>query len=176
MIAKNMLSAAILSSDMSARRIQREYLAVCEGAFSEKEGTVDMPIGRVPESVILRKVDTVCGKRAVTHYKVLAESQGLSLVRLKLDTGRCHQIRVHMSYIGHPLPGDYLYHPDYTYISRVPLHAFSLSFSHPVTSEKVHLSVPLPDDMQALFPSFSSVFLNLPTLFHLPLRPLVDRL
>ena len=94
----------------------------------------------------------------MTHYQTLAYNKDadLSFIRLLLETGRTHQIRVHMKAIGHSLPGDFLYHPDYRFIDRQPLHSTFLSFSHPVTGEAVNLSAPLPEDMQRLFPDIKN--------------------
>ena len=118
-LAKHMLSACVLSGQMSGRTIRRRYLALVRGRTPES-GTIDAPIGRVRGSVIERFVDQAHGERAVTHYRRLDYNpdRDLSLVGLRLETGRTHQIRVHMAYIGHPLPGDFLYNPDYGQISR----------------------------------------------------------
>ena len=102
-------------------------------------------------SAIERCVDFEKGERAVTHYKVLKTKGSLALVELSLETGRTHQIRVHMDYIGCPLLGDYLYHPDFSKINRVALHSYALSFSHPVTQKPMEFHMPLPKDMAGLF-------------------------
>ena len=102
--------------------------------------------------MIEREVNFSSGERAVTHFRRLAERNGLSLVLLTLETGRTHQIRVHMKYIGHPLIGDFLYHPDFRQINRQALHAARLSFLHPIKKEPLVFTAPLPPDMQALFP------------------------
>ncbi len=107
-----------------------------------------MPLGRAAESVMERVVDWEKGDRAVTNYRVVARGMGLSLVRLHLETGRTHQIRVHMKALGHPLIGDWLYNPTDTHMSRQALHAGTLSFPHPMTGERMVFSVPLPKDMQ----------------------------
>ena len=104
-------------------------------------------------SIIERTVDAA-GERAVTHYERILYRPDLdaSLVKLRLETGRTHQIRVHMAYIGHPLPGDFLYCPDYSLINRQALHSHSLTFLHPVTKKELHFEAPLPDDMQFILP------------------------
>ena len=134
-LAKHLISSAILNSEVSVRGISREYLAIVKG-FTEDEGTVNAPIGRKEGSTIER----------------LAYQDGLSLISLKLETGRTHQIRVHMKSIGHPLIGDFLYNPDFTKINRQALHSYRLRFTHPVTKKPLVFTAPLPEDMQALFP------------------------
>ena len=111
-LAKNMFSAAVLYRQSAERKIHREYLAIAAGEIPE-EGIIDAPIARAADSVIMRCVDFSCGERAVTHYRRLLYSKenDCSLLRIRLETGRTHQIRVHMKYIGHPLLGDFLYHP-----------------------------------------------------------------
>ena len=135
------------------RKIHREYLAAVEGTI-EKAGTISLPIGRLPGSAILRCIDPVHGESAITHYEPLAFCQGLTLLKIHLETGRTHQIRVHMNAIGHPLPGDYLYHPYFDVIKRQPLHSFQLSFSHPISGKSMELYAPVPEDIKKLFPSF----------------------
>ena len=152
-LAKHMLSSAILNDTVAKRLISREYLAVTIGKTPDS-GTIDAPIGRKDGSAIERQIDFSNGETAVTHYKRLACRDGLSLVRLKLETGRTHQIRVHMKSIGHPLIGDFLYYPDFTKIDRQALHSWRLSFPHPVTGQPMVFTAPLPEDMQALFPGF----------------------
>ena len=142
-VAKNMLSGGILS-DMSKRReIHREYLAIAEGKVPE-EGVIDAPIARKEESVIERCVDFEKGDPAVTHYWRMDYRNGYSLVRLKLETGRTHQIRVHMKYLGHPLTGDYLYNPDYRILDHQALHSWKLEFRHPITGEQMHFAAEPP--------------------------------
>lgn len=150
-IAKHMLSAGILSRSVSSRQIHRTYQAICEGRIDEF-GTIDAPIGRTCDSTIERCVDFENGERAVTHFKRLQyiEDKDLSLVELQLETGRTHQIRVHLKHIGHPIIGDFLYNPNYEYIKRQALHSANLSFVHPVTKEKMHFHAPLHRDMQCI--------------------------
>ncbi len=131
-VAKNMLSGGILSDMSKNREIHREYLALAEGEVPES-GVIDAPIARKEESVMERCVDFEKGDRAVTHFWRLDYRDGYSLVRLKLETGRTHQIRVHMKYIGHPLTGDYLYNPDYRILDHQALHSWRLEFRHPIT-------------------------------------------
>ena len=154
-IAKNSLSSAILSSMVSKRLIHREYLAIVQGNTPDS-GTINAPIGRKPGSAMERMVDFKQGEHAVTHYQKLAFENNHSLLLLRLETGRTHQIRVHMKHIGYPLIGDYLYYPDYTYINRQALHSYRLTFTHPITRELLEFTAPLPGDMEGLVPfSFS---------------------
>ena len=111
-IAKHLISSSILSSMGARHEIKREYLAIVRGSVTPPSGTIDAPLARTGSSMIERKVDFKHGERAVTHYKVVEEKNGHSLVSLILETGRTHQIRVHMQYLGFPLVGDYLYNPD----------------------------------------------------------------
>ena len=149
-VAKHMVSSSILSSMGMRHEITREYLAIVRGALNPSEGTIDAPIGRTGSSLIERKIDFENGERAVTHYRVVEEQNGHSLISLILETGRTHQIRVHMKYIGYPLVGDYLYNPDMEYIDRQALHSHRLSFTHPVTGEKMEFTAPLPTDMRKI--------------------------
>ena len=149
-LAKHMYSASLLSNMVQNREIHREYLAIATGLVP-KEGCIEAPIGRVDGSTIERKVDEEQGDYACTHYKRLAYKNGYSLVSLKLDTGRTHQIRVHMKHIGHPLPGDFLYNPDYSVINRQALHSYRLVFLHPVTGENMEFVTELPADMSSIF-------------------------
>lgn len=162
-LAKNMYSASRLSDMVKNRGIHRSYLAVAEGLVPES-GIIDAPIARVDGSTIEREVNPELGERAVTHYRRLAyadapsdcvhdktsssHEKGFSLVSLKLETGRTHQIRVHMKSIGHPLPGDFIYNPNYSMIQRQALHSSRLEFAHPVTGETMVFTAPLPDDMK----------------------------
>ena len=157
LLAKHQLSGCILSESVKAREIHREYMAVCQGII-ENPGTIDLPIGRLPGSAIMRCVDLEQGEHAVTHYLPVASENNMTLLRIHLETGRTHQIRIHMGAIGHPLPGDYLYNPDYTWINRQPLHSASLTFDHPITGEKMHLTAPVPEDMRRLFPGSFNLF------------------
>ena len=149
-VAKHFLSAGILNTSMQRREIKRVYNAIVEDDGSLKEsGTVDEPIAREDDTLIKRRVSKE-GQRAITHYKVLKRLKGASLIELRLDTGRTHQIRVHMSYIGHPLVGDYLYNERYYDKENVRplLHSKSLSFIHPITGENLYIECELPKDFK----------------------------
>lgn len=166
-IAKNLVSAGILSDMMTRREIKREYLAVVEGHPESTDGTIDAPIARIDDSMITRCVDYDRGERAITHYHVEKAADDFSLLRLWLETGRTHQIRVHMSHIGHPLLGDFIYNPKYdaadyvnqpdgvikpgVLIARQALHAYRLLFNHPITGKSMELIAPVPDDITSLF-------------------------
>lgn len=148
-LAKNPYSAAVLSAQMKQRQIRRTYLAIVQGIAPE-QGTIDAPIGRAADSTIERQVDFANGESAVTHYERLATYHSYSLIELHLETGRTHQIRVHMKHTGHPLLGDFLYHPEDHSISRQALHCASLTFTHPITGETLTINAKLPEDMQQL--------------------------
>lgn len=152
-IAKHRLSASILSLMIQNREIHREYLAIVDG-LTDISGTICVPIARVPGSTIERGVNSVSGEYACTHYQRLHYQEDLdcSLVSLTLETGRTHQIRVHMKHIDHPLLGDFLYNPDYRFINRQSLHSHRLSFCHPLTKRSLTFEAPLPDDMQFCHP------------------------
>lgn len=160
-LAKHYLSCGILYDEMESREIKRTYYAIVENrtVFDApyahrllQTGTIDLPLGRKPDSAIERMVDIKSGDKAITHYRVLATNDGLSLLELQLDTGRTHQIRVHMQAIGHPLIGDFLYNPKDTHMKRQALHAGKLSFRHPITKEMLSFTAPVPQDMQVFFP------------------------
>ena len=150
-VAKHMLSANILSGMGYRHEIEREYLAIVRGNVLPPSGTIDAPLSRMEGSIIERKVDFEHGERALTHYRVVEEKNGHSLVSLRLETGRTHQIRIHLKYLGFPLVGDYLYNPDMEYISRQALHSCRLRFVHPITKERMTFRAPLPEDMQIPF-------------------------
>lgn len=129
---------------------RREYRAVCVGCPEPPAGIIDAPIGRDETSTVRRTVRPD-GQYAVSRYEVLSTRNGLSLVKLLPETGRTHQLRVHMAYIGHPLAGDWLYGTEApALITRPALHACALTLTHPVTGEVLHFTAPIPEDMQAL--------------------------
>lgn len=148
MVAKNAAARESLEKQLAAKSNKRQYLAIVHGNFAEEEGTIDAPIGRNPKD---RKQMAVVekGKSAVTHFKVLEQYQGYSLVECQLETGRTHQIRVHMAYIGHPLAGDPLYGPRKTLPGHGQfLHAKTLGFEQPSTGEWLEFSVQPPEIFQ----------------------------
>ena len=142
-LAKNPYSAAVLSAQMKQRQIRRTYLAIVQGIAPE-QGTIDAPIGRAADSTIERQVDFANGESAVTHYERLATYHSYSLIELHLETGRTHQIRVHMKYIGHPLPGDFLYNPDYRIIKRLAPALLSAGICSPCYRRKHVYYCPCP--------------------------------
>lgn len=147
-VAKHLVSGNILSDMVRRRDIHREYLAIVRGHVSPEAGTINAPLARKPGTIIERTVDWDQGETAITHYCVVEERNGHSLVSLRLETGRTHQIRIHMKYLGYPLIGDYLYNPDMEYIGRQALHSHRLSFTHPITGEPMKFTAPLPKDMK----------------------------
>lgn len=151
-VAKSGYVHDLLRRSLHSDRFQREYRAVCIGCPSPERGTIDAPIGRKPDSVVARCVRPD-GSPAVSHYEVLTQKDGMSLVRLLPETGRTHQLRVHMAYLGCPLAGDWLYGTeDVDLIPRPALHSCALTMIHPVTGETLHLTAPVPEDMVRLVP------------------------
>ena len=150
-IAKNSHCQDDMSRQMNENGVMKKYVAVVKGVIMEEEGTVDLPIDREHEDHVKRAV-LKDGYPSVTHYRVLERfEKGYTLVELVLETGRTHQIRVHMSHIGHPIVGDVLYGEASVWlIERQALHARYLSFRHPVKGNFMELEAPLPDDMLAL--------------------------
>lgn len=146
-VSKHLVSGSILSDMTKYREVHREYLAIARGSVTPSEGTIQAPLGRKEGTIIERTVDWEHGEDAVTHYKVVKEANGHSLVSLRLETGRTHQIRIHMKYLGYPLIGDYLYNPDMEYMTRQALHSHHMEFTHPVTGEHMSFTAPLPEDM-----------------------------
>ena len=132
-----------------------DFVYRCINGLLPDSGTINAPIARMEGSVITREVNFGTGESAITHYERLAAGKEYSLAELHLETGRTHQIRVHMKYIGHPLPGDYLYNPDYRRINRQPLHSYQLEFTHPITGKVMLFTAPLPIDFISAFYSNS---------------------
>ena len=155
-VAKCDKAHVALSEELKYHGITREYRALCIGGFKEDEGTVDYPIGRHPKDRKKMAVVKDGGREAVTHYRVLERFGGISYLALELETGRTHQIRVHMSYKGHPLLGDEVYgtskcrfeerHPKL--FDGQALHATRLTLTHPETGERMSFDAPLPDNFQ----------------------------
>ncbi|AZV47833.1 pseudouridine synthase [Bacillus halotolerans] len=150
MVAKNDMAHESLVNQLVNKTVTRKYTAVVHGLISHDDGTIDAPIGRDKKD---RQSMTVTrdGKNAVTHFHVLDRFQEFTLVECQLETGRTHQIRVHMKYIGFPLAGDPKYGPRKTIdFNGQALHAGILGFQHPRTDEYIEFEAPLPDDMSAL--------------------------
>ncbi len=156
-VAKHLVSGNILSTMTKKKEVRREYLAVVRGHIVPESGTISAPLARKGGTIIERVVDFDRGEPAVTHYHLIREANGHSLVSLQLETGRTHQIRIHLKHLGFPLVGDYLYNPDMEYISRQALHSFRLSFPHPITGEVMDFTVPLPEDMRNILTERSSL-------------------
>ena len=146
-VSKHLVSGSILSDMTKYREVHREYLAIARGSVTPSEGTIQAPLGRKEGTIIERTVDWEHGEDAVTHYKVVKEANGHSLVSLRLETGRTHQIRIHMKHLGYPLIGDYLYNPDMEYMTRQALHSHHMEFTHPITGEHMSFTASLPEDM-----------------------------
>lgn len=148
LVAKNAYCQNHITDQMRKDLIHKKYIAIVKGDIESESGTIDLPIGR-PDPEDIRRGVIANGAPSVTHYKVVQHLKGHTLVELLLETGRTHQIRVHMSHIGHPVAGDTLYgEEDMELIGRQALHAAGLSLIHPITKEPVTFEAPLPDDMQ----------------------------
>lgn len=143
LIAKNELAACKL-----AGKIHKDYYAVCKGTLNGK-GTIDLPIRRVRESIIERGVFED-GEKAVTHWEAASNKNNTTLLKINLETGRTHQIRVHFSHLGYPLLGDTLYGGDTDVISRQALHCKAIYFTHPITEKKMVIECDFPNDFKGL--------------------------
>ena len=152
MIAKNDMAHQSLAAQLAEHSITRKYNAVVYNGFNEDEGTVDQPIGRNPQDRKKMAVTQKHSRHAVTHYRVIEGMEKYTLIEAQLETGRTHQIRVHMTHIGHPLLGDPVYGPKKQPISLdgQALHARVLGFIHPRTGEYMEFEAPLPPHFVAL--------------------------
>lgn len=150
LVAKNPYAQQILSKQMDKNLVDKKYIAVVKGVVDNDAGIIDEPIGMTDDDMVYRKV-IESGQRSITKYEVMERYEDATLVRLKLETGRTHQIRVHMKYIGHPLLGDTLYgYTDETLIKRQALHAETLSFYKPRTDKRITIKADLPEDIKLL--------------------------
>ncbi|SDL97748.1 RluA family pseudouridine synthase [Sediminibacillus halophilus] len=149
LVAKHRFSHSLLFEKQKSGSVNRSYYALVEGELKTESATIDAPIAKKETSMIEREV-IADGKHAVTHYQVIRHTAGGSLVDVRLETGRTHQIRVHFSHIGHPLMGDDLYGGHKDKIDRQALHCKTLTFQHPATGERLEFSAPMPDDMKEL--------------------------
>ena len=145
--AKNEYVQECLIKQMQSNDFKKEYIAIVNGIFNEKCGIINLPIARKDNSIIERCISS-SGQEAITDYCVLQEFNDYSIVKCTLKTGRTHQIRVHMSAIGHPLLGDTLYGIASPLIARQALHSYKIAFIHPVTHENVEFTCDLPEDMK----------------------------
>ncbi|WP_438433441.1 RluA family pseudouridine synthase [Gorillibacterium sp. sgz500922] len=151
MAAKNDLAHASLAAQLKEHSVTRKYIAVVHGNIPHDQGTIDAPIGRDSGDRKLFTVTHRNSKHAVTHFAVLERLGNFTLIELKLETGRTHQIRVHMKYIGHPLVGDPAYGKPKDHEMRgQALHAAVLGFVHPRSGERLEFAAPLPGDMEQL--------------------------
>ena len=149
-VAKNAYAHHVLSKDMSDDKVSKKYITVVKGIVKDDEGTINQPIYRPTEDSVKRVVDER-GQASITHYKVLERLNDATVLEVKLETGRTHQIRVHMNYIGHGIIGDELYgYVDETLINRQALHAYSLEFMQPRTKENLVFKANIPKDMKEL--------------------------
>ena len=137
------------SNQMAKDLFKKEYLCLVNGIIDKKKGTINLPISRKQGSIIEREINEN-GKKSVTHYTVLNEFDNYSLVHCKLETGRTHQIRVHMQSIGHPILGDTLYGKSSNFINRQALHSYKIECIHPIYKSKLLFNADLPDDMKKL--------------------------
>ena len=148
--AKHAHAQEILKNQLHTDTFRREYLAVCEGVPDPVEGVIDAPLGPKEGSLVEQMVRPD-GKPARTHYRVVSVHGSRALLHLSLDTGRTHQIRVHMAHLGHPLTGDFLYGTeDHDLIPRPALHSARLAVTQPITGVRLDFSAPLPGDMARL--------------------------
>lgn len=157
MVAKNDMAHRSLAAQLKAKTNEREYVALVHGVIKEDQGTIDAPLCRSPKD---RKKQAVVadGRHAVTHFKVLKRYQHYTLVSCRLETGRTHQIRVHMKYIGHPLAGDPLYGPRKTLPGNGQyLHARLLGFKHPRTGKQLTFTAPLPSYFQKMLDKLDKI-------------------
>ena len=166
-VAKNERAAKLLAKELQRGGIRKVYIAICCGEFRPERGIIDQPIGLDPDSVVYtkRRVDENAGRPSVTEFCLERRLQGFSVVRLIPQTGRTHQLRVHMAWLGHSIVGDKIYGPDagwylrfikegitqemigQLFLSRHALHAGSLSLLHPTTRERIEFCAPIPSDM-----------------------------
>lgn len=144
-IAKNNKTHEILSDYFKNKTITRTYIALVKGEINTNSGTIDAPIGRSDKDRKKMSVTSKNSKNAITHFTVLKRYKGYTLIKCKLDTGRTHQIRVHMNYIGHPVYNDPVYTNDKCSDFGQFLHSYSMEFIHPITKEKMYFECPLPE-------------------------------
>ncbi len=151
-IAKHPYAHNELARQMKSNLVQKYYYAIVEGNIKEDRGTINEPIARLNEEDIIRVVHP-SGKECITHYTVEKRLNNMTLVKLKLETGRTHQIRVHLKHIGHPLIGDTLYGHESELIKRQALHCYEMKFLQPLTKKEIVITCSLPEDMRTVINS-----------------------
>jgi 23S rRNA pseudouridine1911/1915/1917 synthase len=167
LVARDELAYARLQRALARREIEREYLALVEGRPPARAGTVEAPIGRHPRARTRMAVGGNAARAARTHFTLERALASVSLLRLRLETGRTHQVRVHMQAIGHPVCGDPVYGTPGLYgLERQFLHSARLAFAHPITGKAIDVSSPLPADLRSAL-----VLAERPTQARMPTRP-----
>lgn len=152
LIGKNQFAQQSISNQMRENTVGKSYFAVVAGHMAEPSGTINLPIGRpTPEDV--QRAVMADGQESVTHYRVIEQLQGYDLLEVELETGRTHQIRVHLSHLGHPLVGDHLYGGNMEIFNRQALHCHGMSFNLPRTKEPIELKAEIPEDLKTLIES-----------------------
>ena len=149
LFAKNEYIQECLVKQMKSKTFVKEYIAVLDGILDNNIGTIHAPIARKENSIIEREVSEN-GDDAITHYEVIKTTNNMSVVKFTLETGRTHQIRVHSSYIGHAILGDTLYGKSSDLINRQALHAYKVSFIHPITQKQISITTDLPHDIYSI--------------------------
>lgn len=148
LVAKTNKAHQILSDALSRHEINREYIALVKGEFPSDTATIDAPIGRDKYNRKRMAVTSINSKKAITHLRVIERFKGFTLIRLQLETGRTHQIRVHMAYTGYPIYNDPVYTNDSCTEFGQFLHSASIDFKHPITNEVLHFEAPLPHEFE----------------------------
>jgi len=157
LVAKTNTAHELLADDFKHKRIKREYLALLNGVFKNESATIDAPIGRDKINREKMTVTGVASKKAVTHMQVLKRFNGYTLVSCILDTGRTHQIRVHMAYIGYPIHNDPVYSKDKCSSFGQFLHSYQMDFIHPITKKALHFTCPLPQEFATFLDNLESI-------------------
>lgn len=156
-VAKNNKAHELLAEGFKNKTIKREYLALVIGEVNSEKATIDAPIGRDKQDRKKMCVTKDNGKEAVTHFKVLKRYKGYTLINLSLETGRTHQIRVHMKYIGYPVYNDPVYTNHKCTSFGQFLHSWKIDFDHPITKEHLHFEVPVPNEFQEFLDTLTSL-------------------
>ncbi|MDO5707075.1 MAG: RluA family pseudouridine synthase [Andreesenia angusta] len=150
LIGKNSFAHQQISKQFEADTVVKNYMTLVKGVVLKDSDTIDLPIEREDEENSIIRIVRADGKRAITHYQVIKRFKNASLLKVRLETGRTHQIRVHLKYIGHPIIGDSLYYKESPFIKRQALHSYSMEIDRPRTKERILLEAELPKDMKEL--------------------------